>query len=140
LAGWILRGWGASNLGFSLESGIALDEFPLLPTGLASFMQLSFVIKRFSPRVSRTGLFFCFLPFIPATVLFRLCSWDTQLELPGSSLARRPAPCERGSLRAASPPPSFYFPPGSTDFPWFLLAWAQAWRDRSGVALLLSHW
>lgn len=105
----------------------------------ASFMGLSFAIMHFPPRVSRLGLFGCFLPFILATVLFQLFSWDQPAGVPQDPDQHSPhffcfamlsPPCP------ASPPPSFYFPPGSAGFPRFLLALAQAWHDMSGMAIL----
>lgn len=102
-------------------------------------MGLSFAIMHFPPRVSRLGLFGCFLPFILATVLFQLFSWDQPAGVPQDPDQRSPhffcfamlsPPCP------ASPPPSFYFPPGSAGFPWFLLALAQVWHDMSGMAIL----
>lgn len=78
-------------------------------------------------RESRTGLLLCLRPFIPASVLFQAQPHPGAF-LSCFSVFPQPPP--------TSPPPSFYFPPGSTGFPRFLLALAQAWRDMAGTVTL----
>lgn len=90
---------------------------------------------------------FCFLPFIPATVLFgffpgKQPAWAPQApplssrQVFWSCCSAFPCPPPLPCLA----PTQFYFPPGSVGFPWFLLAVAQTWCDKSGTATLsLPH-